>query len=188
MAVSGGIGCGKSMVCHILSAMGYEVYDCDSRARSIMDSSAEIKSFIKDNIASAAISSDGSINRAALAEVVFACPDALAALNSVVHRLVREDILSESEGRGVMFVETAILYQSEIDRMVDEVWEVTAPEFIRVERVMKRNSLSRAQVEARIRAQKLPEDIEIHPRTSMIVNDNDTALLPQVLALLNNTL
>lgn len=188
VAVSGGIGCGKSVVCRMLAAMGHEVYDCDSRARRIMDCSGEIKSVIKNHICSGAINPDGSINREALSEVVFANPDALAALNSAVHKCVREDILRESMGRNLMFVETAILYQSGLDRVVDSVWEVTAPEFLRVARVMNRNSLSRRQVEARINAQALPEDIDIHPRTCKILNDDDTAVLPQLLALLQDEL
>lgn len=188
VAVAGGIGCGKSVVCRMLSCMGYHVYDCDSRARKIMEESAEIKRVIADQICGEAITSDGHIRRDKLAEVVFDNPHALEILNKCVHAAVREDVMHESRLRELMFVETAILYQSEMDRMVDSVWEVVAPTYLRVERVKKRNNMTEEQIMSRIRAQELPSSLELHPRTFLINNDDDEAVLPQLLRLINDEL
>ena len=83
-----------------------------------------------------------------------------------------------------MFVETAILYQSHLDKMVDEVWEVHAPEELRVNRVMLRNGLDREKVMARIDAQKSYNPARRHAVVHEIVNDGSVPVLPQVEKLL----
>ena len=187
IAVCGGIGSGKSVVCRMLSAMGYAVYDCDSRAKSIMDSSEDIKRFIHDSISADAIQ-NGCINRAKLAEIIFNDAEDLNRLNKKVHDAVRRDILRCSKDYPLMFVETAILYQSCIDRIVSSVWEVTAPDEVRIRRVMTRSNLSREQIISRMNMQVLPEDTILHPRTFLINNDNDTPVLPRLLELINDEL
>lgn len=186
VAVTGGIGSGKSVVCNMLSAMGYEVYDCDSRARRIMDEDSNIKAAIAKDICADAISETGDILRDKLAEIVFNDSDALVRLNKCVHSAVRNDVRRESLRHRVLFVETAILYQSEMDCMVDSVWEVVAPLSVRVSRVMNRNGISESQVMARIKAQSLPNNVQVHPRTFYITNDDTVAVLPQLLDLIND--
>jgi len=185
VAVTGGIGSGKSVVCRILAASGYEVYDCDSRAKWLMDNSAEIKCGLCRAIHPEVVKG-GCIDRQLLSSIVFSDKDKLQALNSIVHGAVLADIALWANAHadaGVMFVETAILYQSGLDRMVDEVWEVTAPEQVRVERVMKRNGMSEADVRARIRSQSfVPE--RRHSRAMRIFNDGRESLLLQIDALL----
>ena len=182
--ISGGIGSGKSVVSSILRTMGYEVYDCDSRAKQIMDSDAEIKRVISQEICNDAVV-DGVINRQRLAEVVFADNQLLELLNNAVHSAVRADILSWAEGRELAFVETAIMYQSGLDRMASQVWEVLAPKELRIERVIKRNGLSRDAVEQRIAIQDAYSPEHRHPSVKEVVNDDCMALLPQVEKLVN---
>lgn len=184
IAITGGIGSGKSVVAKILLAMGYPVYDCDSEAKSIMDSSNEIKMFISENICSGAIRNDSSIDREVLAEAVFGSADKLDALNSVVHGAVRRDLSQWSAHKEVAFVETAILYQSGLDRMVDAVWEVVAPKRIRIERVIARSNLTARQVEDRIKSQDSFVVENSHPATMLIDNDGVIPVLPRVLELL----
>lgn len=187
ICISGGIGSGKSVVCHALRAMGHSVYDTDTEAHRIMDSDPGIARLIAEQISPECITAEGAIHRPTLASIVFGEAEKLETLNSIVHEAVRRDlaswIVSHAE-HGKIFVETAILYQSGLDRMVDEVWEVTAPEETRIERVMARNSLTREQVVARIRSQRLPDGTPLHPCTREITNDNLTPLLPQIEQLL----
>ena len=188
IAITGGIGSGKSVVSEILRVMGYAVYDCDAEAKRIMDTDLSIISAIATDIAASAIRTDGSIDRAELARIVFSDAEALRRLNSIVHEAVRRHLSQwsatpTSAPMPVKFVETAILYQSGLDRMVDEVWDVTAPEELRINRVMQRNGLSRHEVESRMAAQiYVPE----HPHTAVrrIANGETDALLPQILHLL----
>ena len=194
-AISGGIGSGKSVVSRMLRAMGRRVYDCDSEAKRLMDESSSIKQRLSREIHSECVRADGSIDRALISEIVFADAAMLARLNSIVHSAVRADIAarmalcaSADEGVGEMFVETAILYQSGLNEMVDRVWEVTAPVELRIERVMKRNSLSRKEVEARILSQNHErESALIVPPTFTLINDGLTPLLPRVEELLEST-
>lgn len=185
IAVSGGIGSGKSVVCAILRTLGHDVYDCDSEAKRLMDCDDGIKNDIACRISEDCIVGT-EIDRRRLSEIVFADAEKLAILNSIVHDAVRTDILvwKESHRASQLFVETAILYQSGLDRMVDEVWEVSAPVDVRIRRVMQRNSLTADQVKARIEAQDSFKPEQMHPNIHTIVNDDATPLLPQIEKLL----
>lgn len=185
-AITGGIGSGKSVVSEMLRTMGYPVYDCDSHAKGIMDADDEIKHAIATQICPEAIDAEGHIDRRRLGEVVFADSELLEMLNSIVHGAVRADfkVWAEATGADRVWLETALLYESGIDRMVDGVWEVTAPEDLRIRRVMRRNAMTPEQVKARIDAQQRTAHPEKHPYVDRIVNDDVQPLLPQVLALL----
>ena len=154
IAICGGIGSGKSIVSRILTVLGFDVYDCDSEAKRLMDADDAIKDAIAREIAGECIV-DGTIDRPRLAGIVFSDSVKLEALNAIVHAAVRRHLAAWIEARTgrPKFIETAILYQSGLDRMVDEVWEVTAPADVRIARVMARNSMSAAEVKARIDAQ-----------------------------------
>ena len=184
IVVTGGIGSGKSVVCRILRAMGYAVYDCDSRAKAIMDSDSEIKRIISEEICRDAVS-DGVINRQRLAEVIFSDEKMLNKLNAIVHSAVKRDIMLWAENHNPAFVETAIMYQSGLDCVASQVWEVKAPCELRIERVMRRSGLSRREVEQRIAAQDSYEPEHRHLSVFEIINDDVEALLPQIEKLIN---
>lgn len=186
--ITGGIGSGKSVVSAILLTMGYEVYDTDAHAKLLMDDSDEIKTEISSKISPEVISADGKINRRALAQIVFSDPNKLNSLNRIVHGAVRDDIRAWllSVKSDMAFVETAIPYQSEIDLMADELWEVTAPLELRIQRIMARNNLSRTQVSDRINAQLNYQPGREHPNVKLIINDGKAPLLTQIYNLLND--
>lgn len=187
IAITGGIGCGKSIVSLILKEMGYEVYDCDCKAKYLMDNSPIIKDCLKSTFGNDIII-DGTINRVKLANIVFNNKEKLVKLNNIVHSSVKEDLISwklENSHKKLLFVETAILYQSGLDSIVDEVWEVNAPLEIRIERVMKRNNISRQDVLSRIESQKY----EILAQADYIItNDDKVAILPQLVTILGKKL
>ena len=185
IAITGGIGSGKSIISDILRAMGHKVYDCDTRAKALMDTDESIKNDLIDLISIDAVRNDRTIDRKLLSEIVFNDPDALSRLNSIVHKAVRADLRRwrDTSSDKTVWVETAILYASRLDREVDEVWKVTAPTELRVQRVMKRNSMSREQVLARISSQSTTA-AQLHPLTKAIVNDGVEPVLPQILSLL----
>lgn len=187
IAITGGIGCGKSIVSLILKEIGYEVYDCDCKAKYLMDNSPTIKDCLKSTFGNDIII-DGTINRVKLANIVFNNKEKLVKLNNIVHSSVKEDLISwklENSHKKLLFVETAILYQSGLDSIVDEVWEVNAPLEIRIERVMKRNNISRQDVLSRIESQKY----EILAQADYIItNDDKVAILPQLVTILGKKL
>ena len=177
IAISGGIGSGKTLISNILRYMGYSVYDCDSNAKKIMDNSQTIKDYIINN----------QIERSVLANVVFKSKALLDKLNFIVHAEVKKDILSwisKYHEEDILFIETAILYQSGIDQLVDAVWEISAPKEIRIERVINRNKITREEVVARISSQNLESTYKKHPNTYRISNDNINSILSQIEKLL----
>ena len=181
IAVTGGIGCGKSVVCRIFELLGFHVYDCDSQAKKIMDNIPVIKQEIMTQIDRAVVK-NGIINRQALGEIVFNDNVALQRLNSIVHSAVKTDLYNwhrETSG-DIHFVETAILYQSGINEMVDDIVEVVAPKELRIRRVMARNNMGREQVLERISSQS-SEQNRCNDKTIKIINDDNTSLLCQVL-------
>ncbi|MDE7442609.1 MAG: dephospho-CoA kinase [Muribaculaceae bacterium] len=183
IAITGGIGSGKSVVSTVLRIMGYPVYDSDSEAKKLMDESLEIRQAIANRISPDAITPDGHIDRQRLARIVFTDKSALATLNSIVHSSVRDHFDKWRQQDKVAFIETAILYQSRLDQMVNEVWDVIAPTEVRINRVMKRNGITAEQVRARIEAQQFIPDT-LHPNVHTITNAPDVPVLPQIIALL----
>lgn len=183
IAIVGGIGAGKSIVCQILRVLGFPIYDCDSKAKKIMDCSTEIHRRLAEEISESVVI-NGIIDRKLLAQIVFSDNNALNRLNAIVHSAVKEDLKQwiDAQNADKVFVETAILYQSGLNHYVDEVWEVVAPTEVRIKRVMQRNACSRNQVEARINAQQFtPTEDEFIPKTIYIDNSGEISLLEQIL-------
>lgn len=186
IAITGGIGTGKSVVSKILRISGYEVFDCDSEAKRIMEADDGIKRRLCEEIDELAVV-ENVIDRRHIAEIVFNDAQKLAALNAIVHQAVREEIMRRAEASksDIFFVETAIFYQSGLNSICDAEWRVSAPLELRISRVIRRNNLTRAQVEARIEAQNfVPNSSEPTPVVAPIINDERTPLLPQILNLL----
>lgn len=186
IAITGGIGSGKSVVSHLLRCNSFTVYDCDREAKRLMDNNTDIHAQLNRHIHPRSVT-DGIIDRKLIADIVFTDPGKLTKLNSIVHSAVIDDIRHitvDSLPNRVMFIETAILYQSNIDLMVDSVWVVTAPLEVRVARVMRRNSCTRDEVISRIKSQDSFLPPRRHNDTRLIVNDDITPLLPQVMDLI----
>ena len=183
VAITGGIGSGKSVVSAILRIMGYPVYDCDSRAKNLMNTNKDIKNDLISSFGVDCISEDGKINAQYISSIVFKDKTALLKINSIVHPRVKDDILLEYlNNQGVMFVETAILLQSNLLDIIDEVWLVDAPENVRVKRVMLRNSMSADEVRRRIKSQS-GQDYSTLKNLCPIINDGVSAILPQIISL-----
>lgn len=188
VAITGGIGSGKSIVARIVQVMGFAVYDCDSRARKLMNESDEVHRQLVEAFGQEIYLDDGTLNRQHLSALAFGNDTVLTRLNSIVHPATATDMLTwaqEQEKRGaqVAFVETALLRTAKLDLLVDEVWHVTAPSSTRVPRVMQRNGLTAQQVQERITSQAVEEAIA--PGEHVIVNDDKAAVLPQVIQLLS---
>jgi len=100
--VNGGIGAGKSVVSRILDAMGYPVYDCDSRAKAIMDKDPRIHEQLCRQIHPLVVIG-GVIDRRLLAEIVFNDPLAVGRLNTIVHAAVEADVSRWVQQQGSPF-------------------------------------------------------------------------------------
>lgn len=180
--MTGGIGSGKSVVCRVCSLRGAAVYDCDARAKAIMDSSDEIKQALRSIAGDSVVDGCGVIDRMELARRLFADAHVRLAVNALVHQAVRDDIKAwvRHVGDRPAIVESAIMHTAGLDRMVDRIWLVEAPEQVRVERVMARSGLTREQARARIESQRAEFDALPQEKVSRICNDGLTPLLAQI--------
>ena len=184
IAITGGIGAGKSVVRRIVAAMGYPVYDSDSEARRLMDADRGIHEALCRDIHPRAVA-DGVIDRALIAAIVFADGAALERLNAIVHSRVADDFARRAAACRAerIFIESAIVDSCRpLHPLIDCVWDVTAPEEVRVARVQARSGLSRDQVLARVHAQRTAAVPSI-PR-HRIINDGVCPLLPRIHRLL----
>ena len=187
IAITGGIGSGKSIVASLVQVMGYEVYDCDSRAKALMTDSDDVRLQLVEAFGKETYCEDGSLNRRHLSAMAFGNDEMLACLNRIVHPATALDMQQwarslEVRGHQIAFVETALLRTSGLDRLVDEVWHMTAPATVRVPRVMSRSGLTASQVQERIAAQQVEETVA--PGEYVIINDDVEAVLPQIIRLL----
>ena len=181
IAIAGGIGSGKSVVSSIIRILGYKVYDCDSEAKRLMNTNTAIQGELVENFGPQSQMNDGTINKKYISSVVFGNEDALNKLNSIVHPRVKDDIVNQAKCvmQSIMFVETAILLQSNLLDIIDDVWVVEAPENVRINRVMKRNAMCEEDVIKRIKAQD-GQDYNTLKSVKTIVNDGVAPLFPQV--------
>jgi len=163
IGVTGGIGSGKSTILRAVAGQGYAVYDCDVQAkRIIMEDPAVRKQMTA--LFGEGVYADGVYQTSYVAAQVFVYPEKLQQLNAIVHPAVMEDIRSQmsdvrSQMSDTLFVESAILVSSGIAELCDAVVTITAPEDVRVERVLKRaeqqgKPTTADEVRARIRSQK----------------------------------
>lgn len=192
IGVTGGIGSGKSVVCRVCALRGIPVYDCDSRAKDIMRLDPDIRAFLLAEVGEDTYLPDGSLDRRRLASHIFNDAHARRRVEAEVHRAVRHDLegwcRSLSSPHGVALVESAILHTSGLDGLVDRIWLVSAPDELRVERVQSRSSLTRAEVEARMQAQKAEFDALPAAKVQVIANDGLTPLLPRIDTLLEENI
>ena len=185
IAIAGGIGSGKSIVSSILKIYGFNVYDCDAEAKRLMNTSQLIREDLINAFGKACYNEDGNINKDYISSIVFQDNNALKTINSIVHPRVKDDILralSECK-QNIMFVESAILLQSNLLDIISDVWLVVAPDYIRIERVMRRNAMTEGDVMKRIEAQK-GQDYSVLGNCNELLNDDNTAMIPQINKLL----
>ena len=160
IAICGGIGSGKSTICRMFEERGVAIYDSDARAKTLMNESESLRAALIAEFGEECYS-DGVLNRAVLASKVFGSEEQLAKLNSIVHPAVKEDYLrwhEEQEG-DYTILESAILFESGFDVLVDKSVAVLAPLPLRIERAMQRDGAIREQIEARIKAQMSDDEL-----------------------------
>lgn len=181
VAITGGIGSGKSYVCALLKKRGIEVYDCDAGAKRVLATSADVRRRMTELIGGDAYTSDGNLNKAAVAQFLLASDDNKRAINAIVHPAVMDDFMAS----GLMWMESAILFESGCDRYVDKVVAVTAPVDVRVERIMHRDGITCEKAKEWIDCQMSQE--EIRQRSDFeIINDGRQNVERQIEDIINN--
>ena len=142
IGIAGGIGSGKSYVCSRLQERGITVYDCDRAAKHLIRTSPDIRQRLSALIGPETYGTEGQLNKAVVAKFLLASEENAKAIDSIVHPVVFQDFLDS----GIQLMESALMYESGIARLVDRVVVVTAPKEVRIRRVMKRDGISRQKV------------------------------------------
>ena len=188
IGITGGIGAGKTLVCRIFQVLGIPVYSADDRARWLMTHNSDLIKEVKVKFGEQAYFPDGTLDRSYLAQRVFANQEQVAALNKLVHPKVAEDFASWAEQqKNVPYIikEAALLFESGSYRLLDHIITISAPEELRIRRVIDRDPQREEHQVRAIMERQISEDERQEKSDYIIYNDETQLVLPQVLKLHN---
>lgn len=172
IGLTGGIGSGKSTVLALFKALGALTYVADIEAKKLMNTDAELRNQIQKLFGEQAYE-NGELNRSYISSIVFNDTEKLKTLNALVHPKVREDFQHFIKSQKAKFViyEAAILFESGSDQFCDYIITVTADFDQKIERIMKRDGVSEAQVLERMQNQS-NDDYKIKKSDFVIRNNH----------------
>ena len=187
IAITGGIGSGKSYVCRLIERRGISIYDCDAAAKRLMRTSETLRQQLTALIGPGTYSGtpDGQwrLNKAAVAQFLLLSEENAGAIDAIVHPAVARDF----EQSGLQWMECAILYESGFDRLVDCVIAVTADEQVRIRRIMERDHISQDAARQWI-GRQWPQE-QVAGRADFVIRNNGTGtadIEQQITSILGN--
>ena len=182
VGITGGIGAGKSTISKIFKLLGIPVYDADSRAKWLMNHESGLKKEIINLFGVEAYTSEG-LNRTFIAKQTFNNQSKLEQLNALVHPAVGKDYIDwEKEQKSPYTLkEAALLFEAGSFKDLDLIIVVSAPEELRIERVLKRDAhRTREDIKAII-SKQWPQREKEEKANFVIENDGSSLIIPQVL-------
>lgn len=180
-ALTGGIGSGKSYVCHRLKAMGIDVYDCDAAAKRLMATDSRLQQQLSDLVGKD-IFEGGTLDKAALTAFLLASAENNQKINSIVHPAVAQDFINS----GLTWMESAILYEAHFEQYVDKVICVTAPLETRISRVMQRDGVTRQRATEWI-SRQMAQDEKARRADYVINNDGNESIDEQINSIIRSS-
>lgn len=183
IGITGGIGSGKSTVAKVFEVLGIPVYYADDAAKQLMNENDALKQQVQKQFGKEAYS-NGNLNRKYIADIVFADPEKLELLNSIVHPATLKDAEEWMNRQTTPYTvkEAALIFESGAQEQLDYVIGVYAPTPLRIQRIMQRDGVTRDEVIARMDKQ-MDETIKMKLCDFVIMNDEQQMVIPQVLAL-----
>ena len=184
---TGGIGSGKSVAARVFRELGVPSYDCDRAAKELYDRDPRLLDELVRLCGDEILDDAGRLDRAAFSARIFSDAWLLSSVEALVHPAVIRDFEAwkQRQQGALVLIESAILLEKpQFAGMMDYTLAVTAPEALRVARVMARDGVSEAQVRRRMAAQW--SDAQRAERADFVWENNDrTALLPAVLSIID---
>ena len=175
IAVTGGIGSGKTEVTNIIRSLGFTVIDADAMAREMTSAGGKAMPYIIEHFGPDFVNSDGSLNRAAMRDLVFRDPEKKALLEDGTTKVVLSDIEAirkekEEHGEKALFFDIPLLFETGTEGDYDLVWVVTADYDIRAARIMERDGIDAAMAELIMGSQE-SEESKAQRADTVIVNN-----------------
>jgi dephospho-CoA kinase len=182
VAVTGGIGSGKSVICEVFEKIGIPVFNADRSAKEIMDSDNNIKEKLISYFGADIYDSDEKLYREKFADIIFNDKATLKKVNEIVHPAVRMEfeVWAKKQNAPYVIEEAAIVFESGQEHLFDKIISVFAPMELRIERVMKRDNITRDKVLERMNNQRNDESRN-EKSDFIIVNDDKEMILPQII-------
>lgn len=175
IAITGGIGSGKSLVSDYVSELGYDVINADKIAKEILMSDESVKSKIIKTFGKESYNEKG-LDTKYIADKVFVNPDNVKKINSFVHPPTINKIETEAakilETKKLVFIESALVYEANLEDLFDHVLLVTSDDELRIDRVMERDNVTKDEVKMRMENQ-LPEK-EKRGYADFVIDNNST--------------
>jgi dephospho-CoA kinase len=183
VGLTGGIGSGKTTVAQIFEVLSIPVYYADPAARNLMNHDPDLKKKIIAAFGPEAYQ-NGELNRSYLGSVVFPDTEKLNLLNSIVHPVTIRDSANWMKNQKTPYAikEAALIFEAGLEKYLDYIIGVTAPESLRIQRVVERDHVTMEKVLDRMRHQ-MDEKEKISRCDFVIQNDGNQPLIPQVLAI-----
>ncbi len=183
VGITGGIGSGKSTVAKIFEVLGIPVYYADDAAKRLMNEDEMLKQQLQKLFGKETYI-DGTLNRKYLSTLVFNNEEKLALLNSIVHPATLQDSEKWMQQQNAQYAikEAALIFESGAQKQLDYVIGIYAPAPLRIQRVMKRDHVTREEVKARMEKQ-MDEAIKMRLCDYVITNDEQELVIPQVIKL-----
>ncbi|WKW45607.1 dephospho-CoA kinase [Myroides sp. JBRI-B21084] len=160
IGLTGGIGSGKTTMINYIKAKGFKVYIADDAGKKVMNDSVIIKK-INDLFNGDVLQNDGFLDRPKIASLVFNNKILLQKLNQIVHPAVEADFqnfLQNNKDQSIIFKESALLFETEAYKKCFATILITAPLNLRIERVLKRDNITKEQILNRMNNQMSDEN------------------------------
>jgi dephospho-CoA kinase len=182
IGITGGIGSGKSTVCKIFKILDIPVFEADIVAKALINSNYDIRKGLIQLFGNSIYNTNNKINRKMLANLIFNDDLLMEKVNHLVHPVVRNEYNNWLKFQNSRYIihEAAILFESGFYKMMDYTILVSAPEEMRINRVISRDSIAPELVRSRIAKQWSDEEKRKLASTEL-VNDNKNLLIPQIL-------
>jgi dephospho-CoA kinase len=185
VGLTGGIGSGKTTAAQIFEVLGIPVYYADIEAKRLMNEDKELRSDIIKVFGEQAYIND-SLDRKFIASIVFADPQKLQSLNSIVHPATKKDSEKWMKMQTTPYAihEAALIFEANVNDRLDYVIGVSSPQELRIRRAIERDKVSKEEVLKRMNKQ-LDEEAKMSKCDFVLINDEQQLLIPQVLELHN---
>ena len=184
IGLTGGIGSGKTIVSQLFKTLGCVIYNSDNRAKDLYFDS-NVKQHVIALLGQEAYTNNGELNKVFISQAIFSDADKLKQLNAIIHPAVEKDFklfVKSFSVETLIIKESALLFEENLYLKCDTTILVTSPIKLKLERIMKRNVLSKIEIEKRMLTQWTDEQ-KIPLADFVIINDEKQALIPQVLTI-----